>query len=92
MSDDIITVWVTKYALTQGIFTIRAKICKGKYASQADRTPGCGYFLAPSEYALSQADAIKQASARRDKAIRAAAKKLAKLQTMVFEAANEQPD
>ena len=79
-----VQVFVTKYALTQGIF-----IASGKYA----RTTGIylvgrglsDTFLSETDYALTREDALDQAKKKASVAITSAEKKLEKLRVLLRE-------
>lgn len=84
-----VTVYVTKYALTKGIFPIRAELIDGgQYASEVG--PGIGHFLGRNEYALTEEEAIEQAKKKRDAKIKSLSKKQSQLLAMVFKVRERQ--
>lgn len=77
------TYWVTKYALTQGIFRKDLERVQEEYASS--HTPGEHYFLKIGvECFESQEDALIAAEAMRLKKIESLKKQIAKLEKIVF--------
>jgi hypothetical protein len=73
------TIYVTKYALTQGIFTIQAKSVEGwKYAEQVeyDKSVYMRFFLPRKDFAFSKEEALKQVEAMRLKRIKSLKKSL----------------
>lgn len=85
-------VWISKYALTQGIEEIEAKICNNedmvervKDTSIVGFQPSQYYHGEGREWHLTKEEAIKKAEEMRDKKIRSVQKQLEKLQNMKFE-------
>lgn len=77
------TVYVTKYALSQGIFPIEADIVDG-YARELPRNT-LGHFLSKNEYALTRNEAIRQAEERRIKKLKALDRQAKKISALNFE-------
>lgn len=76
------TAYITKYALTQGIYAKPVRDCgNGMVATTLDRY--VGYFH-EGEWHRSQAAAIAKAEDMRAAAVKAAEKKIAKLKAMRF--------
>lgn len=80
-------VYVTKYALTEGIFPIQAELVDdGKYVSQTDNKPGhLRLFLGRSDYALTIKDAQVQAKDKLKRKVASMKKQLRKFETMSFD-------
>lgn len=74
-------VWITKYALTQGIFELDAEIVDKRYAS-ADSADG--YRIFTREYAVSKGEALMIAETMRTKRIANLEKQIKRLQKLVF--------
>lgn len=74
-------VWITKYALTTGIFEMNAEIVDGKYAS--GKTPRGGAIFT-REFAKSAAEAAKKGDAMRKSRIASLKKSIAKLEKLKF--------
>ena len=80
-------VYVTKYALTKGIFSVEAKFC-----SDADRTMvevltkanEYTYYLHGNSFHLTLEDAVNRAEEMRLKKIASLKKQLARLEAMDF--------
>lgn len=81
MSDTIITAYITKYALTEGILELRGEVSNS----------GCfyadGYWssIPRRDWHLTREDAIKRAEEMRLKKIESHKKAIAKLESMKFE-------
>lgn len=86
---ETVLLYVTKYALTQGVFTVKGELVDGgKYAST-----GNGYgrlWLTRSGYALTEAEALQQAEKKKKAAIAALNKKLKRLNAMTFPIENRE--
>lgn len=78
------TVYVTKYALTQGIFPMEAEILQEGYARQLPRN-AFGLFLTKSEYAMTKKEAIAQAEEKRIKKLKSLDKQAKKISALDFE-------
>jgi hypothetical protein len=77
-------VYVTKYALTQGIFPIEANLIDdGKYAKQSTGS-SLGLFLRRGEYALTDDEAIRQAEELRCKKLASIEKQVSKINQLDF--------
>lgn len=77
-------IYVTKYALAQGIFEIDAEIVDG-YARQLPRGE-IGLFLKRSEYATTYAEAVAQAEKKRIAKLKSLEKQMKKIGAIRFEA------
>ena len=79
-------VFVTRYALTTGIFVMDAKpIENWKYASQIAPMSGCrGLFLSRNDFALDFNTALDQAEKKRAARIKTLRKALKKVESVVF--------
>jgi len=77
-------IYVTKHALTKGIFEIDAKIHDG-YARQIP-TNLDGLFLNRSEYATTYAEAVQQAEEKRIAKLQSLEKQMKKIGAIRFEA------
>ena len=78
-------VWITKYALTMGIFEMKAEISKGgsgvRYASGKTAK---GYPVFTREFAETRDEALKVAEGMRKRRIESLKKSIAKLEKMEF--------
>lgn len=75
VENEILDVWITKYALTEGIQTARAERCKG---NEDMIRAGGGYFHR-SDWHCSEADALARVTQMLQGQRKSVAKKLAKL-------------
>ena len=83
------TVWVTKYALTKGVYSVDASI-SGKYAYYYPRGKGpIGVQLAPGQWHTNELDAIDKAYKIRDAKIVSLEKKIKELRSIEFVATKE---
>ena len=84
-------VWITKYALTSGIFEVDAETCTSP-SLIAVRTPGelTAYFH-NNDWHKSKEDAIARAEAMRTKKIASIRKSIAKLEEMSFDSVRTEP-
>jgi len=78
-------VYVTKYALTKGIFTIKAELLDGGNYAREVNAGDYRLFLSRSEYALTAEEAAKQAISKRDARVKSIIKRTKKLQQMAFD-------
>lgn len=76
-------VYVTKYALTQGIWAVEAERVSGK--TQHIRTTGYPTFYYEGEWALNREFALKQAEEMRRKKIESLRKQITKLENLKIE-------
>ena len=83
MGDEIITVWISKYALTQGIFKKRGSI-KGDL-NLFDSGESCMMYYRPNEYHRTWEEACARAEVMRQKKLASLRKQIAKLEGLVFE-------
>lgn len=86
-NDAKIKVWITKYALTQGIFTAWVKISEHNAKCAVDNVPGrfpSNILYRKPDWWLTESKAREQAERMRAKAIEAARKRLKKLNDMRF--------
>lgn len=81
--DPKVHVWITKYALTQGIFEVDARRCDS--ADQMIEVPGSfsAYYHKPYWHE-SREEAVSHAKQMRDKKVASIEKKLKKLREMEF--------
>jgi hypothetical protein len=73
------TIYVTKYALSQGIFAIQAKSVEGwKYAEQVeyDKSVYMRFFLPRNDFAFTREKALEKAEVMRIKRIKSLKKSL----------------
>lgn len=88
MSDDkIITVWATKYALTEGIKAVRVKLCGDGMVNilQEDGRPGWGYLHGEGrEWCRTREGAVERAEVIRENKIKSVKKQLARLEALTF--------
>ena len=80
-------IYVTKYALSQGIYKTQATIKDG--LAKVEPSKECEsiafpYYLHEGEYALTEHVARVQATKRRDKKIESLRKQLAAVEKMIF--------
>lgn len=75
-------VWITKYALTTGLFEIDAEIVDGTYASQIRANRGSGHFT--REWTRTREEALVVAENMRKKRIASLEKSIKKLQKLRF--------
>ncbi len=80
-----IEVYVTKYALTDGIFRLRCEIYDEGYACQI-LPHGNGHFLTKKEYTLTLDAALKNAEERRIKKLKSLDKQFKKISALNFAA------
>ena len=75
--------WITKYALTEGIILVDARVCDDKefIVYYCD---GCQNYIHSSDWHETQGEAIEHANKMRINKIASLEKKLAKLKEMVF--------
>lgn len=79
-------VWITKYALTQGIFEKEAKECDRPGMISIDEGYGCVYFHDEGkDWCRTRESAIKRAEEMRQKKIASLKKQIKKLEEMKFE-------
>jgi hypothetical protein len=83
--DDIINVWVSKYALTEGVRAHRARVCGEDMVNilKPDGSPGWGY-LHKGSWHLSKDEADQKAEQMRQRKIASVKKQLAKLEALSF--------
>lgn len=82
MNEPTITVWVTKYALTRGIYQAEATTYSGgKYAQIAGNWSS---FKLSTDAFKTEAEAKTNAEARRKKKIASLRKQIKKLQNLTF--------
>lgn len=82
--DDIREIYVTKYALTSGIFKAECKIRSGR-AYNWDGNSLVGVY-GNSEFAACRRDAIRQAEEMRDRKLKAIDRQIKKISAIDFEA------
>jgi hypothetical protein len=84
-------VWITKYALTSGIFEVDAETCTSP-SLIAVRKPGelTAYFH-NNDWHKSKEDAIARAEEMRAKKIASLRKSIAKLEAMSFDSVRTEP-
>jgi len=76
-------IYVTKYALTQGIFTIEAEsVDDWKYAAQKESPR---YFLGRGDFAFTEEEALKKAEELRFKKLKSLNKSIKKIYSIEFE-------
>jgi len=82
LEDKAVRVWITKYALTEGITCRKAEIVDdvARYNHQRISKP---------DWYLTQKEAIKRAEGMRDKKIKSLKKSLAKMEGLKFEMQQE---
>lgn len=81
-----VRVWTAKYAMSSGeILSFMAEIKDGRYARQAlERGGAIPHFLARTEYALTEEDALRQAEELRIKKLKSLDKQTKKVSGLVF--------
>jgi hypothetical protein len=88
MENPIIHVWITKYALTQGIFEIDATVCT-KINKDMIEEVGAGYptmyHREGEEWHRTKESAIKRAEEMKQAKIKSVKKQLNKLENLKFE-------
>ena len=88
MKGSAIHVWVTKYALTQGIFEIDATVCRDTNNDMieeiSDHYPAT-YHGEGKEWHRTKESAIKKAQEMREAKIKSVKKQLVKLENLKFE-------
>lgn len=77
---ETVKVWITKYALTKGLFEMEAEIVDNKYAS--GRYDGLQLFT--RDWAHSRAEAVAVAENMRESRLKSLKKSIAKLEKMPF--------
>lgn len=86
--NDEIEVWVTKYALTSGIFRVNAKICSNVSSSMISYRESNARFdqyAHGNDWHKTEVEAIARAEQMRTKKIASLKKQIAKLEAMKFE-------
>ena len=81
---DTIKVFITKYALTDGIIEKDAELCDD---NKMIKVSGKGYFTTyfhGEDWHRTRESAVKRAEIMRDRAIKSAEKKIAKLKNLQF--------
>ena len=84
-------VWITKYALTQGIFTINAEVCQSDHTGEMisdteHRDFGGNYYHGEGrEWHRDKFSAVKKAEEMRTKKISSLLKSIKKFQGLNFE-------
>lgn len=79
------TIYVTKYALTQGIFAIEAEILEGGYASQSRKSgEALKLFLSKSDYALTKDEALEKAEVLRKRKLVSIARTVNRIKSLDF--------
>lgn len=81
MSKEVITAWITKYALTKGIFSIKAEVCGDKMIKEEGSWPS--YYHKPYWYRTRE-EAVKHAETIRVKKIAAVKKQIIELENLKF--------
>ncbi|MGN6107825.1 MAG: hypothetical protein ACTHU0_22145 [Kofleriaceae bacterium] len=76
------TVWITKYALSQGLYKVKAEIVDGKYASTESKGFSLGLFT--RDWKPSREEAVAEAERMRAMKIASLKKQIAKLEAMTF--------
>lgn len=82
--NDTITIWVSKYALSKGVYEAQARDCGGGMVKVT--TTGMYYFLHSegTQWHRTREDAVARAEQMRQKRIVSLRKQIAKLQAMRF--------
>jgi len=79
------TAWITKYALTMGIFPIEYQVCISDNEMIIDIRPNAGgSYYHKNEWHSSKEEAIKYAKAMKIKKIQSLDKKIKKLEALDF--------
>jgi hypothetical protein len=81
-------VWITKYALTQGIYDVEGEVCTGQIDMFVQKNCGmisCYYHGEGKEWHRTRRAAVATAKEMRDRKIASIQKKIAKLKAMTFE-------
>jgi predicted P-loop ATPase len=89
MQDEMVTIYITKYALTQGIYQARGRICHEVNDSMVQVIPeregmAMPYYLHGRDWWRTPEEARLDAERRRQEAIKTIEKKLARLKSMTF--------
>lgn len=87
MKDTIIHVWITKYALTQGIFEIDATVCtdvSNDMIKQVGVSYPTTYHGEGKEWHRTKESAIKKAKEMKEVKIKSVKKQLTKLENLKF--------
>lgn len=81
-----IIVWITKYALTEGIQKrwVETYDDDDSMVKEVAGQPGHGQYYHVNTWHLSESDAIKRANKMRDEKIKSMEKKIAALKTIKF--------
>ena len=81
-------VWITKYALTQGIYPVEVELCDnadGKMVSEVGSEYHTVYYGEGRDWHKTEAGAIEYAKKMRDKKVASMKKAIKKLEAMTFE-------
>ncbi len=88
--EKIVTVYVTKYALTKGIWPIEARISDGgNLACEVTDTNGYGLLLHAGEFAHTEKEALKQAQDKRVAKLLSLDRQMSKLRRLTFSVRDE---
>lgn len=82
---EAVTAWITKYALTRGVFSITAEICDGAHSGIITQTGvRYGYCYHKGEWFLTETAAQADAQMKRDRKITSLEKQILKLKNLTF--------
>jgi hypothetical protein len=77
--------WITKYALTDGIFELRgAEVTDSGYLSKTERDPWRHHFYSKKEYHISHEKAVARAEEMRVAKIASLKNQIVKFEKMTF--------
>lgn len=82
-----IRVWITKYALTRGIYQSNVEMCNPETSPNGmivDTTTGCSVYFHKRDWCHTREEAVGQAHEMRVKKIQSLKKQLTKLESMTF--------
>lgn len=83
---EVITVWITKYALTRGVYEIEAQLCAGANTSMIKQyLNGRSHtYYHKGDWFLTETAAQADAQVRRDRKIASLEKQILKLKKLTF--------
>lgn len=84
MENEIITAWVTKHALTEGVQCVEAEVCHGTSSTMISY--GRGEYAHGKDWHRTREDALTRAEEMRKAKIASLKKSLEKMERMAFSA------
>lgn len=84
---EVITAWITKYAMTKGIFSVQAEVCKDVCDEMIAYKESSDWWIYAhrNEWHRTRGEAIARAEEMRKKKISALQKSIKKLESITFQ-------